>query len=398
MKNSDAVSKAASSNRNNTGAAGRLRFLDGLRGIAILGVVLYHSYSHWPNLVPSAADYGNFPLFFYGGYGVELFFMISGFVILMTLEKCESFKSFMFKRWIRLFPAMLFCSILIYITAPLLPERPFGAVVLRDFLPGLTFLQQDVWEFILGPNQGIVEGSFWTLFVEMKFYVIFGACYFIIGAAGGIIVLTSLFLAHSLTTIIIFLTKDPSFLEAGNAQYLLNAFSAENFGWFAAGACFYLYFKSNNRNWAYYAMAATLLSTVFFKGTHLDLKVAALLFGTLFASAVMSSQVRRILASPMLVFAGFISYPLYLLHENLVVALSIRLNHWAPFIPSLILPVLPIGLVMGLAWLVAKYVEPQARTTLRALLSDANALLIRNLPALSYSIAEKPIGRPEASD
>src|SRR5208282_3694588 len=108
--------------------AGRLMFLDGLRGIAITGVVLYHSYSRWPDLLPSAARYEKVPLFFYGGYGVELFFMISGFVILMTLQKCKSFDSFMFRRWARLFPAMLICSVFIYLTAPLLPERPLGPV------------------------------------------------------------------------------------------------------------------------------------------------------------------------------------------------------------------------------------------------------------------------------
>ncbi len=391
-------SPSATHQKINPDAAGRLKFLDGLRGIAITGVVLYHTFSRWPELLPSAARYSDVALFFYGGYGVELFFMISGFVILMTLEKCVSFYSFMFRRWVRLFPAMLFCSVFIYATAPLLPERPLGAVVLRDFLPGLTFLQQDVWESLLGPNQGIVEASFWTLFVEMKFYVLFGAVYFAVSAEVAIVTLISLFGLQSAIVIIHFIWKNSSFPVLDFIQSLLNGLSSEHYGWFAAGACFYLYFKDKNRVWAYYGVAATLLSAALFRGTHLDLKVASLFFAALFISAMMSASARRLLSAPFLVFTGFISYPLYLLHEDMVVALSIRLTHWAPFTPSLLIPVLPICLVGGLAWFVAKYIEPQARLALRTNFLGGYAILLRKLPIPSYTVAHKRIGNADASE
>ncbi|MGO9459672.1 MAG: acyltransferase family protein [Rhodomicrobium sp.] len=384
--------------KNNPATAGRLKFLDGLRGIAITGVVLYHTFSRWPELLPSAARYNKVAIFLYGGYGVELFFMISGFVILMTLEKCASFYSFMFRRWVRLFPAMLFCSVIIYATAPLLPERPLGAVVLRDILPGLTFLQQDVWESLLGPGQGIVEASFWTLFVEMKFYVLFGAVYFAIGAEIAIITLISLFSLHSAVVVLHFLWKNTSFPVIDFVQVLLNGLSAEYYGWFAAGACFYLYFKDKNRNWAYYGAGVTLLSAALFKGSHVDLKVASLLFGALFILAMMSGSFRKLLGAPILVFVGFISYPLYLMHENMVVALSIRLTHWAPLVPSLLLPVIPICLVGGLAWFVAKYIEPQARLALRTNFLGTYAILLRKPPLPSCTVAGKHIGNAGASD
>ena len=88
-------------------AAHRIAFLDGLRGIAILLVVFYHAYTRWSDIVPYGARYAHFPVAQLGWLGVELFFMISGFVIYMTLEKCRSFGEFLYRRWLRLFPAML---------------------------------------------------------------------------------------------------------------------------------------------------------------------------------------------------------------------------------------------------------------------------------------------------
>ena len=67
---------------------GRLIYLDGLRGLAILMVFFVHAFVRWPDLVPYGNTYSNIPLFQYGMFGVRLFFMISGFVILLTLEKC----------------------------------------------------------------------------------------------------------------------------------------------------------------------------------------------------------------------------------------------------------------------------------------------------------------------
>ena len=88
----------------------RISILDGLRVFAILIVIISH-YLHKYDL------HGNQFLEFvqnYGYFGVPFFFVISGFVILYSLETTNSYKDFLKKRYIRLAPGMLICSIITF--------------------------------------------------------------------------------------------------------------------------------------------------------------------------------------------------------------------------------------------------------------------------------------------
>jgi peptidoglycan/LPS O-acetylase OafA/YrhL len=66
----------------------RIAYLDGLRAIAILSVVLFHYYYTFPKNVQVnyGTNIGNFFLIKHGALGVMLFFSISGFVITLTLH------------------------------------------------------------------------------------------------------------------------------------------------------------------------------------------------------------------------------------------------------------------------------------------------------------------------
>lgn len=127
----------------------RIEYLDGHRGIAILLVVFFHAYVRWAALVPYGNQYREIFLFKFGWLGVQLFFMISGFVILMTLEKSANRKKFLYRRWIRLFPAMLACSVMIFITSDFFSERPDGIPTWESLLPGLTFIEPGWWALAL---------------------------------------------------------------------------------------------------------------------------------------------------------------------------------------------------------------------------------------------------------
>lgn len=76
----------------------RLVFLDNLRGVSILLVLFFHIYSRWPAVTPYPEFWINFPIFKVGYLGVSLFFLISAFVILMTLENCQNFIIFVKRR------------------------------------------------------------------------------------------------------------------------------------------------------------------------------------------------------------------------------------------------------------------------------------------------------------
>lgn len=145
----------------------RIKFLDGLRGVAIAMVVFFHAYARWPELLVYGAKYAEFPVAKYGWLGVELFFMISGYVIYLTVEKCKSMGEFMGRRWLRLFPAMLVVSFLVYATAGFFNQRPAGIPGFRDLIPGLLFIEPLWLAKIFGGPQGVLEAAFWSLFVEV---------------------------------------------------------------------------------------------------------------------------------------------------------------------------------------------------------------------------------------
>ncbi|SDT34808.1 acyltransferase family protein [Microlunatus soli] len=147
--------------------ATRLRGLDGLRFVAAFAVLGYHftgiGLDTW-GVIPAV----KFPtlqhLTRYGFIGVELFFMISGFVILMTAygRKLEDFVA---SRASRLFPAY-WAAVIITVILQQFWHGGRGTG-LMDGLVNLTMMQG---AFDVSP----VQGAFWTLWVELKFYLLMG--------------------------------------------------------------------------------------------------------------------------------------------------------------------------------------------------------------------------------
>ncbi len=347
-------------------SAGRIEHLDGLRGSAILLVVFYHAYVQWPDVLPFGNRFVEVPIFKFGFLGVQLFFLISGFVILMTLEKTGSFAAFMFRRWIRLFPAMLVASLLIYFTAGFFHERPFGEPVARDMLPGLTFIERSWWQRLLGSEQGVLEGAFWSLYVEVKFYVVFGAMFFGFGREIAIAVISALFFVSAPFVLMIetpFATPETMHL----GWRIVHSLSTAHFGWFAAGAMTYVYLTYGKPLWILGAVLMGSASAMAGGGilTELD-HLVALGILAFFLAVILFPPLREVAGNRLFVFLGFVSYPLYLIHENAVVSMIIKLHAVAPWIPAAVLPLLPILAVICVAWVIASFIEPELRSLIRS--------------------------------
>lgn len=148
---------------------GRLALLDCLRFVAAMAVVLFH-YTGRDSVAWAESVRTVFPTIsrftLYGGYGPYLFFMISGFVVLMSAWG-RSVPSFVASRIGRLFPAYWFA--VVFTAGVLLLDRdltPFwGEAGFSGVALNLTMLQSAF-------GVGHVDGVFWTLWVELKFYVL----------------------------------------------------------------------------------------------------------------------------------------------------------------------------------------------------------------------------------
>lgn len=139
----------------------RLQELDALRGLGALAVVIFHYSVRFHQLFPSVR---HVPFAFAGGnYRVYLFFAISGFAIFFTLDKVKSAGDFIVARVARLYPAY-WTAILLTLAAEYLGhitalEIPYGAVAANfTMFQGFAFLPA-------------VDGAYWTLTVELAFYM-----------------------------------------------------------------------------------------------------------------------------------------------------------------------------------------------------------------------------------
>ncbi|WP_042165394.1 acyltransferase [Streptomyces sp. NBRC 110035] len=148
----------------------RLRALDGLRLVAALMVAAYHYGGRGGDVTTAwgSSPKDQFPTlheyFAYGCLGVQVFFVISGFVICMS-GWGRPLRSFFASRASRLLPAY-WAAVLLVTAVFALPVVVYEAVSPSDALVNLTMLQQP-----LGADR--VLGVCWTLWVEIRFYALF---------------------------------------------------------------------------------------------------------------------------------------------------------------------------------------------------------------------------------
>jgi len=344
----------------------RIQYLDGFRGLAIILVITYHLFTRW-TILPYGNKYADFIVFYTGWVGVPLFFMISGFVILMTLDKSSNFKEFILKRWVRLFPAMLIASIFSYLTSFYLTERPIGAAKIEDFIPGLIFIAPSWLSSIFHIQTNVLEGGFWSLFVEVRFYFLFGSIYFIFGQNWAIkTIIVSFFLS--------FLSKvlntrfGSTFTETTNV--FMNELGFIHFGWFSVGILTYAYIKEKNIYKLYYAILMACISILYSFMSHeksIKVLIALVAISIIFFLPLYSQKIKSFFENKCLLFVGFISYPLYLIHENFIISMTIKLYKLFPQIPDLLLPILPVLIIVYISYLITKYLEPYLAAKIKKL-------------------------------
>jgi peptidoglycan/LPS O-acetylase OafA/YrhL len=157
---------------------GRLQSIDALRGVAALGVVLYHAVMQTANAVPDNLFRWPVKLIQYlssfGYIGVCLFFVISGFCIHLQWAKARanrkphqiSFGSFWKRRIRRLYPPYLFALALFFLMAALSTGIDITHFFVYDVVMHLLMLHN------LDPQTCYsINGVFWTLAVEEQLYL-----------------------------------------------------------------------------------------------------------------------------------------------------------------------------------------------------------------------------------
>jgi len=325
----------------------RIHFLDGIRGLAILLVVLFHTFSAHSDVLPYE-EYKDIIIFKYGFLGVQLFFLLSGFVILMTLEKSKSFWNFIYKRWLRLFPAMLIVSVLLYLIVSFLFPRKTEQPNIYSLIPGLLFIEPGIIGSVLKTNIIVLEQSFWSLYIEMKFYIVIGICYFMFGRKKALLCLILLFSYSLLNTI----------YPLHHFNYTLLVLSC--FGWFVSGCLAYIYYIEKRKRYLFFSIIMgllTLYTTYKLRQASLDYFLTGIVVISIFYITVCYEKSRFILANRFFLFLGFISYPLYLIHENTIVSATDELLTIFPFLPKLLVPFFPITILCIVTYVIAK-LEP----------------------------------------
>ncbi|TSA80787.1 acyltransferase [Deinococcus detaillensis] len=336
----------------------RIYVLDVVRFLAALMVVLYHYTvrgAEFTGIVqPQLA-----PIAKYGYLGVDLFFVISGFVVLMSSlgRKPGQFFQSRFVRVVPMFlPACLITFAYIYFT-----HEPALAVSVRNLVLDMSLLGITPATVFLKISH--VDGVYWTLVYETTFYILIW-----LALSTGLIKNIRPLLLWWLA-----ITAAGAFFQLGMISKILSVFLLTQYAsYFIAGGLFYLIWRERRAGavdilaligcWALSILFAVRRLDVLTAQNHMPMSPWAIgfvvtaifaLFVGISAHRIPDHRFRS------WAWAGALTYPLYLLHQNIGYGLMNDLKASLP--PTLVL-LLVFVIVLGGSWLAHKYLErPLAR-------------------------------------
>lgn len=218
--------------------AGRDNNFQLIRFVAALAVITFHSFA-------LVRDFGNDPLrritgvTDLGALGVQMFFFVSGFLVTKSWSERHSLRAFTAARVLRIYPALVLATLFGIALAAGSSALPLGEFLshpqtlsyaihnatgwsLRDALPGA---------FPANPFAGAINGSLWTLPIELRLYV--GVA--ILGLVG--ILTRRVLLAAAIALLVAIVAFDPSWFplepNIGIVHYLALLFGlgALAFAW-----------------------------------------------------------------------------------------------------------------------------------------------------------------------
>lgn len=333
-----------------------------LRSIAATLVVIFHTQQAFEARVGPALFPNEGYFFGFGAVGVHVFFVISGFI--MVLTSCQPGRpydagKFFKRRFMRIYPIYWICA-LAYVGVHAAIGNPYNLAP-GEFVGALLLWPADA-PLIIGPA--------WTLSYEMFFYLCFGLA-MMLSLTRGLIVLGAVFLA--LIGLGIFLPDKGPALQLVTNTLLLEFLAGAVIGWLA-------HFGRLPLRWGAPLVAASV--ALFLAGIAIgyDRVPSAISWGVPSALLVLGLVTWETAsgASPVVRQLGKLgdsSYVLYLIHI-LVITLAVAISHVLP--PAMVLaPPVAAFVIAIVAVLVAEAVHRGVERPMLALLSPNRNLLPR---------------------
>ncbi len=293
----------------------------------------------------------------YGFMGINLFFMISGFVILLSARNRDA-TGFAISRIIRLYPAFW-----VAVTLTALVIFFFGgdllSVSLPQYLANLT---------MLGGFVGIpdVDGVYWTLYVELQFY----ALIFLLLLFNKLDKIETIFCIWLIIQVLALFVKLPWV-----AEFFLFPDWAP---FFISGASYYLLKEKGVSSLRLVNLSVAIALSLYMGAKGIDelnkvyqadasplVGVWLIAFFQLFFILMVFGKLSW-LRTHWAIKIGALTYPLYLIHQNIG---YILFNHLYAYLNKYLLLFLVVILMLFLSWLINKRIEGKFAPTLKMALS-----------------------------
>jgi peptidoglycan/LPS O-acetylase OafA/YrhL len=340
-------------------AVTRVQALDLLRLAAVLGVVLFHYGFRGPTAfninhvaVPELGWIGR-----YGFLGVPIFFVISGFVIAYSAVG-RTATTFAIARFARIYPCFLFCMTLTF-SALLFFGSPHFAATFQQWASNLIIAATAL-------HQDYIDSAYWSLVVEITFY-------------GWVTVLlaTKVFPRHIDAIVLSWLSLSMANELTADNQIISRIFLTDHSGFLATGLMIYELYRGR-RGAMLQCLLGLAIATALFQAVHNlrwlrdndnvfdDWIVVTVCLASILL-IIGATRIRRLpVGSSVVIAVGGMTYPFYLLHQQL----GYTMLEWLSPVEHRFALVLAILLAISvLSWATWRFVERPGQRLAREVLS-----------------------------